>query len=45
VRGVRLRVYKGDVLLGEESAGASGRKVDDIPWQSAEPTGETVVKK
>jgi hypothetical protein len=45
VRGVRLRVYKGDVLLGEESAGASGRKVDDIPWQSAEPTGETAVKK
>lgn len=45
VRGVRLRIYKGDVLLGEESAGESGREVDDIPWQGAEPTGETVVKK
>jgi hypothetical protein len=45
VRGVRLRIYKGDVLLGEESAGETGREVDDIPWQSAEPTGETVVKK
>lgn len=45
VRGVRLRIYKGDVLLGEEAAGAAGRKVDEIPWQDAEPTGETVVKK
>jgi len=45
VRGVRLRIYKGDVLLGEETAGEGGREVDDIPWQSAEPSGETVVKK
>lgn len=45
VRGVRLRIYKGEVLLGEETAGEEGREVDDIPWQNAEPSGETVVKK
>jgi hypothetical protein len=45
VRGVRLRIYKGEVLLGEEAAGEGGREVDEIAWQEAEPSGETIVKK
>lgn len=45
VRGVRLRIYKGGVLIGEETAGEGGREVDDISWQETEPSGETVVKK
>lgn len=44
VRGVRVRIYKGDTLLGEETAGEGGREVGDIPWQAAEPSGETVLK-
>lgn len=45
VRGVRLRIYKGGVVIGEESAGEAGRSVEGIPWQETDPSGETVVKK
>jgi hypothetical protein len=45
VRGVRVRVLKGDLVLGEESAGEGGREVETIPWQGAEASGETTIKK
>ncbi|MCB1205266.1 MAG: hypothetical protein KDN18_13480 [Verrucomicrobiae bacterium] len=45
VRGVRLRVYRGGVVIGEGSAGEAGRSVEGIAWQETQPSGETVVKK
>jgi len=44
VRGVRLRVYKGGVVIGEDSTGEAGRNLDGIAWQDTEPTEGTVVK-
>ena len=45
IRGVRLRIYKGGVVIGEETAGEGGREVGTIAWQDEQASGETIVKK
>lgn len=44
LRGARIRIYRGDAVVAEAQSAETGREIDSIPWQDAEPNGETVVK-